>query len=159
MSNSKEIIITVEGLAKLEKELDELKVILREDVPEKIKQARAFGDLSENAEYDEAKNEQALIASRIVQIEKTLKVAKVVDDDDISTDVVNVGTKVRFFDSEFNEEDEYTIVGPTEAEPAKKRLSYESPVGSALMGRAVGDEVETVTPAGVIKLKILSIAK
>ena len=159
MSNSKEIVITVEGLAKLENELEELKVVRRADVAEKIKQALAFGDLSENAEYDEAKNEQAFVESRIVQIEKMLKIAKVVDDDDINTDVVSVGTKVRFLDVEFNEEEEYTIVGPTEAEPAKKRLSYEAPIGSALMGKAVGDEVEVVTPAGLLKLKVLAIAK
>ena len=162
MSNSlnpKEIVITVEGLAKLENELEELKVVRRSDVAEKIKQALAFGDLSENAEYDEAKNEQAFVESRIVQIEKMLKSAKVVDDDDINTDVVNVGTKVKFAYTEFNEEEEYTIVGPTEAEPAKKRLSYESPVGSALMGKAVGDEVEVTTPSGTVKLKVLSIAK
>ncbi len=158
-NGTKEIILTVDGLSKLEAELENLKVVRRKEIAEKIKQALAFGDLSENSEYDEAKNEQAQVESRIVQIEKMLKGAKVIDDDDINTDTVNIGTKVKILDVEFNEEEEYTIVGPTEADPAKNRLSYLSPVGQALMGKAVGDEVEASVPAGIMKFKILSIAK
>lgn len=158
-NSSKEIIMTVEGLASLESELEELKVVRRKDIAEKIKQALAFGDLSENSEYDEAKNEQAQVETRIVQIEKTLKMAKVIDDEDIDINTVNIGTKVRILDMEFNEEEEYTIAGPTEADPAKKRLSYESPVGQALLGKVVGDEVEVVVPAGTICFKVLEIKK
>lgn len=166
MSNAKnvstggqDIIMTVEGLAKLEAELEELKVVRRKEVAEKIKQALAFGDLSENSEYDEAKNEQAQVETRIVQIEKMLKTAKVIDDEDIDTKTVNIGTKVKVLDIEFDEEEEYTIVGPTEADPAKNRLSYQSPVGQALIGKSAGEEVEVEVPAGTMKFKVLSIAK
>lgn len=166
MSNAKkvstggqDIIMTVEGLAKLEAELEELKVVRRKEVAEKIKQALAFGDLSENSEYDEAKNEQAQVETRIVQIEKMLKTARVIDDEDIDTKTVNIGTKVKVLDIEFDEEVEYTIVGPTEADPAKNRLSYQSPVGQALIGKSVGEEVEVEVPAGTMKFKVLSIAK
>ena len=154
-----EIIMTVEGLSKLEAELEELKVVRRKDVAEKIKQALAFGDLSENSEYDEAKNEQAQVETRIVQIEKMLKTAKVIDEEDIDTKTVNIGTRVKVYDMEFDEEEEYTIVGPTEADPAKNRLSYQSPVGQALIGKAAGDIVEVEVPAGTMKFKILDIAK
>lgn len=158
-TGSQDIIMTVEGLSKLEAELEELKVVRRKEVAEKIKQALAFGDLSENSEYDEAKNEQAQVETRIVQIEKMLKTAKVIDDEDIDTKTVNIGTKVKVLDVEFDEEEEYTIVGPTEADPAKNRLSYQSPVGQALLGKSVGDEVDVEVPAGTMKFKVLAIAK
>lgn len=156
---SNEIIMTVDGLSKLEAELEELKVVRRKDVAEKIKQALAFGDLSENSEYDEAKNEQAQVETRIVQIEKMLKTAKVIDEEDIDTKTVNIGTRVKVLDLEFDEEEEYTIVGPTEADPAKNRLSYQSPVGKALIGKSIGDLVEVEVPAGTMKYKVLEIAK
>ena len=159
MENAKEILMTKEGLEKLEQELEELKVVRRKDVAEKIKQALAFGDLSENSEYDEAKNEQAQVEARIAQIEGMLKIARVVDNDSISTDAVSVGTKVKLLDVEFEEEEEYAIVGSSEADPSQNRLSYESPVGKALLGKKVGDLVEVDVPAGKIQFKILDISR
>ncbi len=159
MENAKEILMTKEGLEKLENELEELKVVRRKEVAEKIKQALAFGDLSENSEYDEAKNEQAQVEARIAQIEGMLKVARVVDDANISTDAVSVGTKVKLLDVEFEEEEEYAIVGSSEADPSQNRLSYESPVGKALLGRKVGEVVEVEVPAGKIQFKILDISR
>ena len=159
MENAKEILMTKEGLEKLENELEELKVVRRKEVAEKIKQALAFGDLSENSEYDEAKNEQAQVEARIAQIEGMLKVARVVDDANISTDAVSVGTKVKLLDVEFEEEEEYAIVGSSEADPSQNRLSYESPVGKALLGRKVGEVVEVEGPAGKIQFKILDISR
>lgn len=159
MENAKEILVTKEGLEKLENELEELKVVRRKEVAEKIKQALAFGDLSENSEYDEAKNEQAQVEARIAQIEGMLKVARVVDDANISTDAVSVGTKVKLLDVEFEEEEEYAIVGSSEADPSQNRLSYESPVGKALLGRKVGEVVEVEVPAGKIQFKILDISR
>lgn len=159
MENAKEILVTKEGLEKLENELEELKVVRRKEVAEKIKQALAFGDLSENSEYDEAKNEQAQVEARIAQIEGMLKVARVVDDASISTDAVSVGTKVKLLDVEFEEEEEYAIVGSSEADPSQNRLSYESPVGKALLGRKVGEVVEVEVPAGKIQFKILDISR
>ena len=159
MENAKEILMTKEGLEKLENELEELKVVRRKEVAEKIKQALAFGDLSENSEYDEAKNEQAQVEARIAQIEGMLKVARVVDDANISTDAVSVGTKVKLLDVEFEEEEEYAIVGSSEADPSQNRLSYESPVGKALLGRKVGEVVEVEVPAGKIQFKLLDISR
>lgn len=159
MSNAKEIIMTTEGLKKLEDELEELKVVRRKEIAEKIKQALAFGDLSENSEYDEAKNEQAQVEARIAQIESMLKVAKVLKDDNINTDSVSVGTTVKLLDVEFDEEEEYHIVGPTEADPSKNKLSYESPVGKALLGKKVGDTVDVEAPVGMIQFKILDISR
>ena len=159
MENAKEILMTKEGLEKLENELEELKVVRRKEVAEKIKQALAFGDLSENSEYDEAKNEQAQVEARIAQIEGMLKVARVVDNDSISTDAVSVGTRVKLLDVEFEEEEEYAIVGSSEADPSQNRLSYESPVGTALLGKKVGDVVEVEVPAGKIQFKVLDISR
>ena len=159
MSATKEIILTAEGLAKLEAELEYLKTEKRKEVAEKIKQARAFGDLSENSEYDEAKNEQGHVEVRIVQIENMLKNAKLLDEDDITGDVVSIGVKVKVLDVEFKDEVEYTIVGSTEADPAAFKLSDESPVGSGLLGKKVGDTAKIETPGGVLKFKILEIYK
>ena len=159
MENAIEILMTKEGLEKLENELEELKVVRRKEVAEKIKQALAFGDLSENSEYDEAKNEQAQVEARIAQIEGMLKVARVVDAANISTAAVSVGTKVKLLDVEFEEEEEYAIVGSSEADPSQNRLSYESPVGKALLGRKVGEVVEVEVPAGKIQFKILDISR
>ena len=159
MENAKEILMTKEGLEKLENELEELKVVRRKEVAEKIKQALAFGDLSENSEYDEAKNEQAQVEARIAQIEGMLKVARVVDNDSISTDAVSVGTRVKLLYVEFEEEEEYAIVGSSEADPSQNRLSYESPVGKALLGKKVGDVVEVEVPAGKIQFKVLDISR
>ena len=155
----KEIILTYEGLEKLEKELEYLKGEKRLEVAEKIKQALAFGDLSENSEYDAAKNEQAQVEERIVKITNMLKNAKVIDEDEVGTDIVSVGTKVKLLDVEFDEEIEYTIVGSTEADPSVGRISNESPVGQGLLGRKAGETVEIEVPQGTIVFKILSIAK
>ena len=156
---NKEIVLTDEGLLKLEQELENLKTEKRQEVAEKIKVARGFGDLSENAEYDAAKEEQAQIEARIVQLEKMLKNARVIDQDDIDLNAVSIGTRVTVYDEEFDEEVEYSIVGSTEADPDALKISDESPVGKALIGRNVGETVNVDTPGGVIALKILSINK
>lgn len=156
---NKQILLTDEGLKKLEEELEYLKTQKRQEVAEKIKHARGFGDLSENSEYDEAKDEQAKVELRIVELEKMLKNAKVIDDSEITLDAVSVGTKLRIFDYEYEEELEYSIVGSTEADPTKGKISDESPMGKALLGKKTGDVVDVETPGGVIKIKILDIGK
>ncbi|WP_352404265.1 transcription elongation factor GreA [Sporanaerobacter acetigenes] len=155
----KEVFLTVEGLKKLEDELDELKTVRRKEVAERIKQALAFGDISENAEYDEAKNEQAQLEERIVKLENMLRNAKIIDDEDISTDRVSIGSRVCVKDLEYDEEIEYTIVGSAEADPYEGKISNESPVGNAILGRKKGDIVEVQVPDGKIKYEILSIAR
>jgi transcription elongation factor GreA len=154
----KEVVLTYEGLKKLEEELEYLKR-KRLEVAERIKQALSFGDISENSEYDEAKNEQAQVETRILQIETMLKHAKVIDEDEVNTEVVSLGSKVKLLDMEFNEEVEYSIVGSTEANPSKFKISNESPVGSALMGQKKGSVVEVAVPDGLIKFKVLKIYK
>jgi len=158
MSN-KNIVLTPEGIAKLEEELEMLKTVKRREVAQRIKQAIAFGDLSENSEYDEAKNEQAFIEGRIAALENMLKNAVVIDEDDVSTDVVNIGCKVKVLDVEFNEVIEYNIVGSAEADPSENKISNESPVGKALIGAKIGSEIEVNVPDGVIRFKILEITK
>jgi transcription elongation factor GreA len=156
---SKEVVLTYEGLKKLEEELEFLKSVKRRKVADRIKQALTFGDISENSEYDEAKNEQAHVEGRIVQLETMLKNARVIDEDDVSTEKVGIGSKVKILDLEYNEEVEYHIVGSTEADPGKYKISNESPVGRALMGRKKGNMVEVMAPDGIIKFKILKIRK
>ncbi len=156
MNESKKIILTHEGLENLEKELQELKVVRRKDVAAKIKEARGQGDLSENAEYDAAKEEQAEIEARIVTIENMLRNAEVIDSGNV-TDTVSIGNTIKLFDSEFEEEIEYTIVGSAEADPFNGKISNESPIGAAIIGHKVGDIVEVDTPDGTINLKILEI--
>lgn len=153
----KEIILTKQGLKKVEDELDELKAVKRKEVAEKIKQALAFGDISENSEYDEAKNEQAQVEERIAKLETMLRKARVVDENDISKDMVSVGSTVKVMDLEFDEEVEYTIVGSAEADPYELKISNESPVGKALIGSKVGEIVEVQIPDGVTKYKVLEI--
>ena len=155
----KEIMLTYEGLRKLEEELEYLKRVRRREIAERIKQALSFGDISENSEYDEAKNEQAQVEGRIIQLESMLKNARVIDEDEISTETVSIGSKVSLFDMDANEEVEYFIVGSTEADPSRHRISNESPVGRALMGKRKGSVVEVNVPDGVIKFKILEIYK
>jgi transcription elongation factor GreA len=157
MAVTKQVILTCEGLEKLENELEYLKTEKRRDVAEKIKQALAFGDLSENSEYDEAKNEQAQMEARIAQIEAMLKNAKVIDDDDVTTDVVSIGSKVKVLDVDFDEEIEYSLVGSTEADPSQYKISDESPVGAAILGKSVGDAVDVLVPSGTIQFKIIEI--
>lgn len=156
---NKQILLTDAGLLKLEQELEMLKTQKRQEVAEKIKVARGFGDLSENSEYDAAKEEQAQVEVRIVQLENMLKNAKVIDEDDIDLNVVSVGTRVKVYDEEFDEEIEYNIVGSTEADPDMFKISDESPVGRALIGKKVDDVVDVNTPGGTIQFKILSIDK
>lgn len=153
----KEIILTKTGLKKIEDELDDLKAVKRKEVAEKIKQALAFGDISENSEYDEAKNEQAQLEERIAKLETILRKARVVDESEISKDRVSVGATVRVMDLEFDEEVEYTIVGSAEADPYELKISNESPVGKALIGKKVEEIVEVQIPDGVTKYKVLEI--
>ncbi len=156
---NKETVLTPEGVIKLENELHQLKSVRRREIALKIKQAIAFGDLSENSEYDEAKNEQAFMEGRIVTLEKMLKNAKVIDEDDIRTDMVGIGSTVKLLDVEYNEEILYTIVGSAEADPSQNKISNESPVGIALIGQAKGSEVDVSVPDGVVKYKVLEISK
>lgn len=156
---SKEVVLTYEGLKKLEEELDLLKRIKRIEIAERIKEALSFGDISENSEYDDAKNEQAHMEARIVQLETMLKHAKLIDEDEVNTEQVSLGAKVRLLDIEYKEEVEYHIVGSTEANPTNHKISNESPVGIALMGMKKGSVVEVNVPDGIIKFKILKIHK
>lgn len=149
-------ILTMTDKANLLKELDELK-IAKQEVTEEIKTARGFGDLSENAEYTEAKENEGRIYGRLAEIEQLLKTSTFVDDSKLTADVVNMGTVVTVYDMEYEEEDEYTIVGFTEADPMKLFISSESPIGTALIGARVGDVVEANTPGGVIKLEVRAI--
>ncbi len=154
---AKETVLTSEGLAKLEQELENLKTVKRREVADKIKVAISFGDLSENSEYDEAKNEQAMIEARILQIEAMLKNVKILDTGDLDREVVNVGSKVRLFDTEFEEEETFQIVGSTEANPDQGKISDESPIGKGLLGHRVGDLVTIPVPNGSVNYKVLEI--
>ncbi len=155
----KQVVLTVAGLEKLEQELDMLKSIKRQEVAEKIKVAISFGDLSENAEYDEAKNEQAQLETRIQQIEVMLKNVKVIDEDDVTTDKVSIGSKVTIYDVEYDEELEYTIVGSTEVDSSMNKISDESPIGHALIGCSVGDVIDVPVPSGTTKIEVRKITK
>ena len=159
MSQSKKFIMTYEGVKKLEEELEYLKTVKRKEITEKIKVALGYGDLSENSEYDEAKNDQAFTEGRIIQLENMLKNAVVVDESEIPKDKVSVGSIVKVMDYEFDEEVEYTIVGSAEADPMNFKISNESPVGSAVIGKKVGDVVEVAVPSGVSKFEILEIRR
>ncbi len=159
MAETKKNILTYEGLTALENELEDLKVNKRQEVAQKIKEAREQGDLSENAEYDAAKDEQRDIEARIEQIEKILKNAEVVVEDDVDLDKINIGCRVKILDMEYDEELVYKIVGSTEANSLKGRISNESPVGSALIGAKKGDVVEVETQVGILKYKILEIER
>jgi transcription elongation factor GreA len=156
---NKKNILTSAGLKKLEDELDELIVVKRKEVAQKIKEAREQGDLSENAEYDAAKDEQRDIEARIEEIEKILKNVEVVIEDEVDLDKINIGCEVVLYDEEFEEEVTYQIVGSTEANSLGGKISNESPVGKALLGKQAGDEVEVDAPQGTISLKILEITK
>ncbi len=155
----KKHILTYAGLKQYEDELQNLKVVKRKEVAQKIKEAREQGDLSENAEYDAAKDEQRDIELRIEELEKLLKNAEVVVEDEIDLDKINIGCKVKLLDVEFDEEMEFFIVGSTEANSLQNKISNESPVGRALMGKVVGDTVEVETQAGNIQYKVLEIQR
>ncbi|NLY20177.1 MAG: transcription elongation factor GreA [Tissierellia bacterium] len=154
----KDVFYTKEGLLKAEEELDYLKSVRRREVAERIKTALDYGDLSENAEYDQAKNEQAQLEEKIAKQEMMLRNAKVIDEDELSTDIVNVGSTVKVMNLEYKEEEEFTIVGSAEADPFNGKISNESPVGSALIGKNLNEVVDVEVPSGVIKYEILSIA-
>ncbi len=156
---AKAIKVTDDGLKKLQEELEHLKTVGRTDIAEKIKIARGYGDLSENSEYDDAKNEQAKIEARIVELEAMLKNVEIIKDIKGAAKTVVVGVKVMVYDEEFQEELTYHIVGSTEADPVNNKISDESPVGKALLGHKVDDIVTVEAPAGEIKLKILKISK
>jgi transcription elongation factor GreA len=153
----KEVLLSPEGLRKLEEELEHLKTVRRAEVAERIKQAREFGDISENSEYVDAKNEQAFIEGRILTLEKMIRNARIVSEGDGPAGVVTVGSTVKFQDLDTGEVSEYTIVGSTEADPLASKISNESPVGKALLGATVGKTVEVTVPAGVLKLKVLEV--
>ena len=159
MAEIKKNIMTYAGLKKLEDELQDLKVNRRQEVAQKIKEAREQGDLSENAEYDAAKDEQRDIEARIEELEKLLKNVEVVVEDEIDTEKISVGCCVKRFDVEFDEEIEFSIVGSTEANSIQHKISNESPVGSALMGKKVGDTVVVETQVGQIEYKVLEITR
>lgn len=155
----KKNIITYESVKKYEEELHDLKVVKRREVAQKIKEAREQGDLSENAEYDAAMDEQRDIEARIEKLEKILKNAEVVDEDEVDTGVVSIGCVVKIRDLEFKEDFEYKIDAPTEANPLKGIISYESPIGAALLGKKVKDTITVEAPAGELKFKILDIQR
>lgn len=155
----KEVILTLEGLKKLEQELEQLKSVKRREVAERIKQAIEFGDISENSEYEDAKNEQAFIEGRILTLEKMLRNARVIDEGEIHTDVVSIGSTVLIKDMEVGDEINYTIVGSAEADPSANKISNESPVGKAILGKKKGSIVEVNVPAGKLKYKIVKIKK
>ena len=154
-----EIVLTTEGYKKLEQELDHYIKVKRPEAAEKVKLAREFGDLSENAEYDAAKDEQGIVEARIRELEETLKRAKIIDGEAIDTTVVSVGCFVKIHDLEYDEKDEFKIVGSAEANYAEGKISNESVLGAALIGRSVGDIVEVKAPAGVSQYKVLNIRK
>ncbi len=156
---AKQVLVTREGLGNLESELENLKTIKRKEISEKIKVALSFGDLSENSEYDEAKNEQAITEARILELENMLKNVKIIDEQELSTEIVYVGSKIKVHDLEYDEILDYKIVGPSEADPIAGKISDESPVGAGLLGKKVGEEVEIETPGGLTKYKILEIYK
>ncbi len=156
---AKKNILTYEGLQKLEEELQDLKVVKRREIAQKIKEAREQGDLSENAEYDAAKDEQRDIEARIEEIELILKNAEVVVEDEVDLDKISVGCKVRILDIEYDEELEYKIVGSTEANSLKGKISNESPLGRALLGATVGDVVKVEAPVGELSYKVLEIQR
>ena len=156
---SKKNILTYEGLKKYEDELHDLKVVKRKEVAQKIKEAREQGDLSENAEYDAAKDEQRDIEARIEELEKILKNAEVVVEDEVDLDKINIGCRVRIFDIEYSEELEYKIVGSTEANIAANKISNESPIGKALIGKKKGQKITVDSPSGELKFKILKVTR
>lgn len=159
MGDNKQVILTYEGVKKIEEELEYLKTVKRKEVSQKIKTAISFGDLSENSEYDEAKNEQAFVEGRIATLENMLKNAKIIDEDEINTEVVSIGSTVKVKDLKYGDELEFTIVGSAEADPSKMKISNEAPIGRGLLGKKVGDKVEIQVPDGVESFEILEIKR
>ncbi|MEJ8552853.1 transcription elongation factor GreA [Tepidibacter sp. Z1-5] len=159
MDTTKEVLLTKEGHKKIEDELEFLKAVRRKEVAERIKIAISFGDISENSEYDEAKNEQAQLEERILKLENMLTKAVIIDESKIDLSIVTIGSVVKVNDIDFDEEVEYTIVGSAEADPYEFKISNESPVGRALLGRKVGDKVDVQVPDGMAKFEILEIKR
>ena len=159
MSQAKKFIMTYEGVKKLEEELEYLKTVKRKEITEKIKVALGYGDLSENSEYDEAKNEQAQVEERIIKLESMIRRAVIIDESKIDSNVVTIGSIVKVNDMDFEEEVEYTIVGSAEADPYEGKISNESPVGKALIGAHTGDVVDVEMPMGIMKYKVLEIQR
>lgn len=159
MAVSKEVVLTPEGLESLEKELTYLKSVKRREVAGRIKTAISFGDISENSEYEDAKNEQAFTEGRIITLEKMLRNARIIDAGEVETDRVSIGSTVTLKDLEYDETFNYTIVGSAEANPSKNKISYQSPVGKEILGKPIGSIVEVVVPAGALKYEILEIRK
>jgi transcription elongation factor GreA len=157
--NDKQIILTQDGLKKLEEELENLKSVKRREVAERIKVAIGYGDISENSEYEDAKNEQAFIEGRIITLEKMLRNARIINNDDIDIDTVSIGSIVTVEDLEFGDSMEYAIVGTAESDPLQNKISNESPVGKAILGKKKGTVVEVNVPAGVVQYKIIDIKK
>ena len=159
MEENKEVLLTQEGFDKLEQELENLKTVKRVEIAERIKVALGFGDLSENSEYDEAKNAQAENETKIAELENKIRYAKIIDESEIDTKTVQVGNTVKLLDLEYDEEVSYTIVGSTEVDIAQNKISNESPIGSAILGAKKNQIVEVQAPAGVMQYKVLSITK
>ena len=159
--SEQDVILTREGLEQLEQELEHLRTVKRTEVKERLKEAIALGDLSENSEYDDAKNEQAFTEGRILELEKMVRNAVVIEDGDMTQQegVIVVGSVVQVRDIEFDEVDEYRLVGTVEADPMNNRISNESPVGRALLGHKAGEIIDVEVPAGIIQLEIVSISK
>lgn len=155
----KQFILTAEGLKKIEQKFEYLKSVRRREVAERIKQAIEFGDISENSEYEDAKNEQAFIEGEIITLEKMLRNSKVIDEQEIKTDVVSIGVTVVLKDLEFGDEFQYTLVGSAEADPMELKISNESPVGQAILGQKIGSIVEVNVPAGILKYEVIDIKR
>ncbi len=159
ITNNKEMVLTPKGKEKIENELEQLKTVRRKEIAARIKQAIEFGDISENSEYDEAKNEQAQIEERINKLENILKKSVIIDEEDISTDLVSIGSKVHVKEDGDEEVMEYTIVGSAEADPYEAKISNESPVGRALLGKKVGEKTEVQIPDGITNYEVIKIEK
>ncbi len=157
--SEKEVILTPDGLRKLEDELEHLKSVKRREVAERIKIAIGYGDISENSEYEDAKNEQAFIEGRVITLEKMLRNAKIINNDEIDTEMVSIGSIVTLKDLEFGDSVEYTIVGTAESDPSQNKISNESPVGKAILGKRKKSIVDVNVPAGIIQYKIMDIKK
>ncbi|WP_166245661.1 transcription elongation factor GreA [Paenibacillus turpanensis] len=155
----KEVILTQDGLKKLEEELEYLKSVKRREVAERIKVAIGYGDISENSEYEDAKNEQAFVEGRVITLEKMLRNARIINNDEVDTETVGIGSTVILEDLEFKDELEYTIVGTAESDPLQNKISNESPVGKAILGKKKGSTVDVSVPAGIIQYKIVDIKK
>lgn len=157
--SEKEVLLSADGLKKMEEDLEFLKTVRRKEVANRIKQAIEFGDISENSEYEDAKNEQAFIEGSILDLEQKLRNARIIDTNDVNIDIVSVGSIVKVYDFTRKKEAEYTIVGSVEANPIERKISNESPVGAALIGKAVGSHLTIDVPAGVVEMEILEIRK